>query len=97
MSASFVREYGCTLSEWQRWMDGGATQGRPRESGPGMALLLSLPTGTLQLRWRELEPRVIALIRLPRLEVRFEFVGVPPDEQAAFLTVFDRHLQRGGG
>lgn len=97
MSSTFTREYGCTLAEWHRWMDGGATQGLPRVRGPGASLRLMLPVGELLLRWQELEPRVIALIRLPRLEVNFEFLHVPPQAQTDFLTVFDRHLQRGGG
>jgi hypothetical protein len=44
-----------------------------------------------------LEPRVIALVRLPPMQVRFAFDGVGADERAEFLRRFDLHLQRGGG
>lgn len=95
--STFTREYGCTLTEWQRWMEGGATQALPRVSGPGATLRLRLPSGELQLDWRELEPRAIARVRIPRLEVTFRFVEVAAADRHAFLTTFDRHLQRGGG
>jgi hypothetical protein len=53
--------------------------------------------GTLTLDWWVLAPRRIALLNLPRLQVRYAFDGVPDDERTRFMKRFDLHLQRGGG
>ena len=92
----FEREYGCTEVEWRRWMPA-ATQGRPaREAVPGR-LEVQVGPGRLVLTWSVLSPRRIALVQLPRLHVRFEFLDVPVAERLEFMRVFDLHLQRGGG
>lgn len=91
-----VRDYGCTVAEWERWLPE-ATHGHAwRHTGPGAAEV-QLPPGQLLLHWRELPPRQIALIRLSRLEVAFHFAGVSPEARTAFLRLFDLHTQRGGG
>ena len=96
MPASFEREYGCTEQEWLRWMPE-AVHGHPwAQPAPGH-LRVAIGRGLLTLEWQALTPRVIALIRLPRLAVRFEFLDVEPDARAAFMKRFDLHLQRGGG
>lgn len=92
----FEREYGCTEGEWIAWMPG-ATQGRPCSSPGPRRLRVELGGGALELRWEPLPPRVIALIRLPRLAVWFEFTGVDAAERRAFQRRFDLQLQRGGG
>jgi hypothetical protein len=92
----FEREYGCTETEWRRWMPG-ATGGLPLHAPAAAALQVAVGEGTLTLSWTVLVPRVIALVRLPRMEVRFAFEGVSADERATFMRHFDLHLQRGGG
>ena len=49
------------------------------------------------LDWRTGEPRVIALVRLPRLHVAFRFEGLDADQRFAFMKRFDLYMQRGGG
>lgn len=92
----FEREYGCTEPEWLGWMPG-ATGGRECHDDGPQGLRVPLGSGQLRLRWQVLPPRVIALIRLPRLAVTFAFEGVPLPERREFLRRFDLHLQRGGG
>jgi hypothetical protein len=92
----FEREYGCTEQEWRRWMPR-ATHGHPCAETGAQALRVTIGRGALDLRWQALPPRVIALMRLPRLWVDFRFDGVSADERAQFLQRFDLHLQRGGG
>lgn len=92
----FEREYGCTDREWRRWMPM-ATGGHACSDDSAMALRVPIGAGSLQLSWQVLPARVIALVRLPRLAVRFVFEGVPLAERHAFLRRFDLHLQRGGG
>ncbi|MCB2070928.1 MAG: hypothetical protein KDF67_15610, partial [Ottowia sp.] len=53
--------------------------------------------GTLVMGWRVGEPRRIALLRLPRLHVRFSFSGVPEAAREAFMRHLDLHTHRGGG
>jgi hypothetical protein len=44
-----------------------------------------------------LPPRVIALLSLPRLEVRIRFTAGTPEQQQVMLARMDRAMQRGGG
>jgi hypothetical protein len=92
----FSREYGCTETEWLGWMPG-ATQGLPLQHPGPDRLVVAIGGGRLTLSWQPLTPRVIALVRLPRLSVHFAFDGVDLDQRLDFLRRFDRHLQRGGG
>lgn len=95
----FERDYGCTEAEWRSWLPR-ATHGHDWAydgAEPACAAQVQVDGGTLRLAWRVLEPRRIALIVLPRLEVRFEYHGVPEAARQAFQRRFDASLQRGGG
>jgi hypothetical protein len=92
----FDREYGCTEAEWRRWMPA-ATAGLPLREAGTRAFEVSIGAGSLSIGWTPLPPRVIALVRLPRMQVRFAFAGVGSAERAAFMRRLDMHLQRGGG
>ena len=63
---------------------------------PGRAEV-QIGAGRLMLHWHALPPRVIALMRLPRLAVRFTFEGVDEDARQRFMRHFDLSTQRGGG
>ena len=96
VSEAFSREYGCTQDEWLRWMPE-AVHGHAWTQPNTGSLQVSIGRGVLALDWQVLAPRVIALIRLPRMAVSFRFSDVSDDERAAFMKRFDLHLQRGGG
>ena len=96
VSEAFTREYGCTQDEWLRWMPE-AVHGHAWAQPRAGSLQVSIGQGVLALDWQVLAPRVIALIRLPRMTVSFRFSAVSDDERAAFMKRFDLHLQRGGG
>ena len=91
----FEREMGCTEAEWRSWLPG-AVRGAPLQLEQEHARV-TLGAGRLVLRWQTLPPRVIALVRIPRLRVNFSFEGVPPAERDAFMRYFDLHTRRGGG
>ncbi|PPE65663.1 hypothetical protein [Caldimonas caldifontis] len=91
----FVREMGCTSAEWLGWLPG-AVRDCPLVLDESRATV-SLPHGDLHLDWEALPPRRIALVQLPRLLVRFTFVGTTPDVRLNFMRYFDLYLQRGGG
>lgn len=93
----FEREYGCTTSEWVRWMTEAVTGGRAVEDCNEGAIEVALGGGRLTISWAALPPRTIALIRLPRLSVRFCFDRVSSTDRTAFMRQLDLRLQRGGG
>jgi len=93
--ASFEREMGCTADELRSWLPG-ASGGRLviwRDGGADIAL----EGGTITIDWQALEPRRIALITLPRLQVRFAARGVGDGAWQRFMRHFDLYTQRGGG
>jgi hypothetical protein len=53
--------------------------------------------GALGLKWQVGAPRVIALVRMPRLLVSFRFAGLDEGQRYAFMRRFDLYMQRGGG
>jgi hypothetical protein len=95
--AEFAREQGFTPADWLSCLPG-AVRGRAWQLvGPGHAQI-ELDGGQLNLRWHELEPRRIALARLPRLAVSYQFdAAVSEASRVAFMKYFDLYTQRGGG
>jgi len=92
---AFEREMGCSEAEWLRWLPA-AIGDREWQCAPGRATI-SIDAGALTLAWHAGEPRVIALMRFPRLHVSFRFEGTDPPQRRAFMERFDLYLQRGGG
>jgi hypothetical protein len=93
---AFVRDMGCTVREWLGWLPD-AVGDRRWTLAPGEAKVELATDAELHLHWRELPPRVIALMRMPRLEVQFRFHGGTAEERYAFMKRFDLYMQRGGG
>jgi len=93
--ASFEREMGCTEAELQRWLPGAV--GPHTLQVHAQSAEVGFDAGRLALRWRVLPPRQIALVRVPRLAVSFDFDGVPEADRQAFMRHFDLYTQRGGG
>jgi hypothetical protein len=93
--ARFEREMGCTEAEWLRWLPG-AVGAHPLRIGPGQTDV-AIGSGRLALTWQVLPPRQIALVRLPRLAVTFNFTGIDTPTREAFMRYFDLYMQRGGG
>ena len=91
----FEREMGCTEAEWRMWLPA-AIGPHPWHAGDASASVDIAP-GTLRLEWQAREPRVIALLRLPRLHVSFQFDGLDAAQRFAFMKRFDLYMQRGGG
>lgn len=93
--ADFKREMGCTEEELLRWLPG-AVNGRSLSLMPHSADV-AVGAGRLELAWRELPARRIALMCMPRLAIAFHFEGVGEAERQAFMRYFDLYTQRGGG
>ena len=93
--SSFDREMGCTEAEWLGWLP--AAIGDVPWVHDGAGVKVSIKQGSLMLSWQAGKPRVIALLRLPRLLVSFRFDGLSEAERYAFMKRFDLYMQRGGG
>jgi hypothetical protein len=91
----FERDMGCTEAEWLRWLPDAIGDHfwklHPNAAG------VRIGEGALGLTWTVAEPRVIALMRMPRLVVRFRFAGLDDTQRHAFMKRFDLYMQRGGG
>jgi hypothetical protein len=94
-SEQFERELGCTERDWLRWLPS-AIGAFPYQMLEGKTSVQFEP-GSLSLSWCVAEPLRIALIRMPRLRVRFAFEGLSEVRRHAFMQRFDLHMQRGGG
>jgi hypothetical protein len=92
---TFERDMACTEAEWRAWLP--AAFGAHRHALQGNAAQVQIGSGELLLQWQAQPPRVIALVRLPRLRVHFAFQGVAEAERIAFMRRFDLYTQRGGG
>ena len=91
----FEREMGCTEAEWLAWLPNaiGDQPWKLQANSVGVRI----GDGALGLSWRTGEPRVIALLRLPRLLVSFRFARLDEGQRYAFMKRFDLFMQRGGG
>lgn len=93
--ASFEREMGCTAAELRGWLPGACAPHPVRECEGGADIAIG--SGKLRLRWQPLPPRRIALLSVPRLQVRFDFDALDAAARAAFMQRFDLYTRRGGG
>jgi hypothetical protein len=91
----FDREMGCTEAEWLMWLPDAIGDHfwklHPNAAG------VRIGDGALGLTWTVGAPRVIALMRMPRLLVRFRFAGLDDAQRYTFMKRFDLYMQRGGG
>ena len=92
----FEREYGCTTTEWLRWLPG-AVRDCPLHRPALESALANIADGHLALQWTVLPPRRIALLSMPRLQVQFDFINTRAEERRLFMRYFDLYMQRGGG
>ena len=91
----FEREMGCTETEWLRWLP--AAIGEYHWKLLDRSAGVRIGDGALGLKWQAGEPRVIALVRMPRLLVTFRFAGLSEAQRYSFMKRFDLYMLRGGG
>lgn len=91
----FEREMACTEADWLRLLPAalGDCHWKRQEQTVGVRI----GDGALGLKWEVAEPRVIALVQMPSLRVRFRFAGVEDAQRQAFMKRFDLYMHRGGG
>jgi hypothetical protein len=91
----FERDTAGTEAEWLSRLPG-ACAGHALTLGERRAGVM-LDQGRLTLNWTVLPARQIALLRMERMSVRFDFDGVDEPERQRFMRYFDLYMQRGGG
>ncbi|WP_310449222.1 hypothetical protein [Sulfuritalea sp.] len=99
LSQAFTRTMGCSGSELAAWLQRALPQASLAiESNAAIGhCRASYADGELLIEWHALEPRRIALLSVPQLEVQFSYSGMPQERRQAIQTYFDRATQRGGG
>lgn len=70
----------CTEADWLRWLPGAI--GEYSWELELNAASVRIRAGVLELTWHSAAPRVIALVRLPRLLVSFRFTGMGEDRKS---------------
>lgn len=85
----------CTEAEWLGWLP--AAMGEHFWKLQTRSAGVRIGEGALGLTWQVAEPRVIALVRMPRLLVSFRFAGLDEAQRYAFMKRFDLYMHRGGG
>lgn len=99
LSQPFTRTMGCSGSEFAGWLQRAlpdATLTIEADASRG-SCRASFADGALLIEWHALEPRRIALLKVPQLEVRFSYSGLELARREAIQIYFDRATQRGGG
>ncbi len=91
----FERDMACTEADWLRWLPDAV--GEYPWKLEANAATVHIGAGALDLSWHSGAPRVIALMRMPRLLVNFRFNGLGEAQRHAFMQRFDLYMQRGGG
>ena len=86
---------GCTEADWLGWLP--AALGDRVWQRDGACVRVALGAGSLQIHWQAVAPRVLGMVRIPRLLVRFAFAGLDHGQRHAFMKRFDLYMQRGGG
>lgn len=90
-------DMSCTERELRRWVHMIAEL-FPMTAEKDCFADFEVDGGTARIAWKELPDRVIALVRLKRMEVSLAFSdGVPAEARAHFSKQFQMHTLRGGG
>ena len=74
-----------------------AADGPMTGAPPDACFIIDAGGWRLRLSARQLAPRVIALLRMPQLEVVFDYAPGDAGRARTWIAGFDRHTQRGGG
>ena len=98
---AFDREMGCSESEWLGWLPNAVAPNRLSLSeGRASVCRASIAADDapfLDLQWKVLPARRIALLEISRLHVSFQVQGLDAKARDVFMRRVDLTMQRGGG
>lgn len=89
-----VRDMATTEREFRSGLSFAFPEGVTERDG---AFHVTHADAAMEIRIAPLPPRVIALLKLPRLDIRIHFTAGSLEQQQAMLARMDRAMQRGGG
>ena len=93
----FEQTMGCTVADLLRALPA-ALPGADIETDFAANQVRGVfPDGMLRLVWQPLAARRIALLEVPRLQVRFQYSRLSADRRHEVQRRFDLATQRGGG
>ena len=84
---------GCTEAEWLGWLPAAIGAHAWQRDGQSVRIALDKPesesesgstSASVCIRWSVGEPRVIALVRIPRLRVQFDFSAADAAQRFRF-------------
>lgn len=91
----FEHIMGCTVADLLRALPVALPGAEVDTTAPVIRCML--PDGALRLAWHALPARRIALLEIPRLQVRFQYTGLSAERRHEVQRRFDLATQRGGG
>lgn len=94
---AFERLMGCTESDLLRALPAALPDARIEHADAGAKIVATFADGSLRLEWQMAPELQIGLLRLPRLQVRFEYRDMTPGRRHQVQCRFDLATQRGGG
>lgn len=102
MTPSFVPEHfdrvmGCTSADLLSWLPRALPWASLALDAARSTCTATLPEGSLLLTWTPLPATRIALLVIPRLNVRFDYTGLAPEQRYKVQKRFDLETLRGGG
>lgn len=97
VAAEFEQTMGCTSADLLRSLPLALQGGRLEVSEAEGWALAAFSDGSLRLHWSRMADRRIALLAIPRLQVRFEYSGLTAERRHEVQHRFDLATQRGGG
>ena len=97
VSDKFTRDMGYSEAEFFHTLPTGIGDYQYVRDGSEVTITHPERTHTLTLEVTALPDRAIALLRIPRVEVRFSFQDFSPADRDRFMEKFDQSFQRGGG
>lgn len=95
--ARFERIMGCTAAELVSWLPRALPDASLTTEESRGRSVAEWTMGSLELRWRTLPPRRIALLEVPQLEVVFTYLGFDDAQRYRIQKCFDLQTHRGGG
>lgn len=93
----FERLMGCTESDLLRTLPAALPEAGIESGDQGGGIVAAFDDGSLRLEWQKAPELQIGLLRLPRLQVRFEYRNLTASRRHHIQRRFDLATQRGGG
>ena len=93
----FEQTMGCTVADLLRWLPVALPGAEVDAATTLQRARATFVDGTLELNWRPLPSRRLALLEVPCLQVRFTYAGMTAQRRHEVQRRLDLATQRGGG